>query len=92
METIGPAKSEARPDGFTRSDVEAELRDRLNRVEKKALGEAEAAHVPRLPGDLVRSAGPAASLEGDDSRDVRERAQAADGALRADAARDDAAA
>jgi integrase len=35
METIGPAKSEARPDGFTRSDVEAELRDRLNRVEKK---------------------------------------------------------
>jgi integrase len=35
METIGPAKSDARPDGFTRSDVEAELRDRLNRVEKK---------------------------------------------------------
>jgi integrase len=35
METIGPAKSETRQDGFTRSDVEAELRDRLNRVEKK---------------------------------------------------------
>jgi integrase len=35
METIGPAKSAARPDGLTRSDVEAELRDRLSRVEKK---------------------------------------------------------
>jgi integrase len=35
METIGPAKSETRPDGFTRSDADAELRDRLTRVEKK---------------------------------------------------------
>src|SRR2546429_9671895 len=35
METVGPAKSEARPDGFTRSDADAELRDRLTRVEKK---------------------------------------------------------
>jgi integrase len=35
METVGPAKTAARPDGLTRSDVEAELRDRLTRVEKK---------------------------------------------------------
>jgi integrase len=35
METVGPVKSGARPDGLTRSDAAAELRDRLNRVEKK---------------------------------------------------------
>ena len=58
METVG-----AERDGVTRKQAEAELRERLVRVERKGYHEAEAADVRRVRRDVVRGGPAVAGLE-----------------------------